>query len=283
MARIGLSQILSLSAVVLVAGCAGNASSSQPTASGNLNFGGASTVSTTSTSNTTVPSSGGTSVSTSDSGTGNTAIVPSGAVAPNTTIPSGTQFAVIPAGVGFTGTFDSGLMIGVNGTTNSGVGVSHSGSTATNIALPLTNGANGTSYALTFPGGTLSTALKASVGLTKVTPDVLTIQATSFTGKFYVLIQNGKPVIVSPVPAAITGRIPNNGQNAVGSVVTAAFGPGNIGRSATLAIDYGTGFVLRQTKKIANNSVTFADFQQDGSNVPSSGVKLVAFTIGDLP
>jgi len=273
-----------------LSGCGGSASVTQPTASGKLGFAGSSTVTTTSSGSTTVPASGGTIVGTSDSGTGGTAVIPSGAVPPNTVLPAGTQLAVIPLGTGFPGTFAADGAMGVNGNLNSGVGVSGSGVTTVNAALPVTDGTNGTPdgtfYTLTFPGGDLSTTprtKRSTAPATGVaTPEVLTIQNTVFTGQFYVRIVSGRPAVISPVPIYISGRIPNNGQNASGATVACQFGPGNIGRSATLTIDYGNGFQLRQTRTISNNSVGFSDIQRDSSNVPVTGVQLLQFDIGPL-
>ena len=85
------------------------------------------------------------------------------------------------------------------------------------------------------------------------------------------------------MPIAVVGRIPGNGENAVGSVVTATFGPYNNGRSATLTVDYGNGFSLHQSTTISNNIAAFNNLQQDSSNVPATGVETVSFAIGDLP
>jgi len=190
------------------------------------------------------------------------------------TVDSSTQLAIIPAGVGFPGTFGGSSQMGVNGTSNSGVGVTTGGLTASNIALPVTPGSAGTLYTLTFPQGDIDTNAR------RAHPNILTIRELSFTGKFYVFTNPLR--IVSPVPTNLAGTIPNNGQNAVGSHVTASFGPGNDGRSATLLINYGNGFALRQTRTITSSLANFTDLTYDRVSVPQTGVRLVSFTIGDL-
>ncbi len=272
----------SLFLTALLTGCGGGASVTQPTSSGRVHFTGSTTVSTTSTSPVTVPASGGSVVSTGDAGTGGTAVIPSGAVSGNTTLPLGTQLAIIPMGSGFAGSFSPGSALRVNGVSDSGVGVSDSGFTTVNTALPVTDGTNGTpdgtSYTLVYPNGTINTTPKSGTALHKFS---LTIQNIVFTGKFY--IRTNPLRVISPTAINITGRLPNNGQNAAGSVVTAFFGPGNNGRSATLTVDYGNGFSLYQTKTITNNLAGFNNLQQDSSNVPGTGVQTVSFAIGDLP
>jgi len=127
----------------------------------------------------------------------------------------------------------------------------------------------GTPYELSFPRVDANT------------DRALTIQHTVFSGKIYLRLNPLQ--IISPLPVDLVGRIPNNGQNAAGSAVTALFGAGNNGRSAHLHISYGNGFVLDKTVTIANNRAVFADLFTDASNVPKSGVDTVAFIVGDLP
>jgi len=231
-----------------------------------------------------VPDSGGVQVSTGDLATGGNAIIPSGAVPPGTTLGAGTQLAVIPRGFGFEGSFTSGSQVTVNNNANSGVTIGSGGLTTQNVALPVSNGTNGTPngsfYSISFPGGSLNTI---SPGVKPFSPKILTIQTTQFNGQYYVLLVNNKVQVISPVPTSVTGNIPNNGQNAAGSKVICLFGPGNNGRSATLNIDYGNGFSLSQEKVIASNKVTFSNLQLDSSNVPRTGIKLLEFTVGPLP
>jgi len=274
MTRIYFFLLILASTPLALIGCGGSSASVGLPASGNANFNGSTTVSTTSTSAATVPASGGTTISTGDAGTGGTAVIPSGAVSAGTVVPPGTELAVIPAGTGFSGNFSVGSSLSVNGVADSGIGVSGTGLTAVNMALPVAAG--GTSYTLTYPGGNLNTfAVEAKQ------PRILTIRATSIVGRYYVL--TGPLRVISPVPTEITGRIPNNGQNAMFASVVAGFGPGNNGRTATLTIDYGTGFGLNKTETIANSRVAFDDLQKDSQNVPANGIALIRLVVGDLP
>ncbi len=270
--------IASLIAVATV-GCGGESVEPGPPASGVVTFSGSATVSGASTTSTNVPASGGSTVATDNAGTGGSAVIPSGAVPAGTTVPAGTNLAIIPSGTGFPGSFSSGSSLTVNGVTDSGIGVSTSGQTTTNMALPVATGPAGTFYTLTFPAGDLQTIPAPSIAKQ---PRVLTIQQTVFTGRFYIIISGGTPKVISPVPGTIAGVIPNNGQNAVGSNVLSTYGPGNNGRKATLTINYGTGFQLKQTRVIANNQARFLDLTFDKQTVPATGVALVQFDVGDL-
>ena len=273
---------LTILAATAIVGCGGS-SSVGTSQTGNVNYSGTTTVSTTSSLSATVPATGGATINTNYG----TAIIPSGATAAGTVIPAGTNLAITPSGFGFNGNFSGGGQVIVNGVNPSGVIVGSNGLTLSNIALPVSNGANGTpngtAYTIQLPAGTLNTNAP-SIKTSGFKPQVLTVQSIIFSGKFYVQIINGSADVVSPVPTNLVGSLPNNGQNAAGSSITATFGPGNAGRSATLFIDYGNGFTLSQTKTISSGeTATFSDFAQDTSNVPSTGVNTVSFTIGDLP
>ncbi|AIE86154.1 hypothetical protein OP10G_2786 [Fimbriimonas ginsengisoli Gsoil 348] len=185
---------------------------------------------------------------------------------PDTNITPADTLAIIPINTGFLGAVPAGSQLIVNGTANSGAFVNTNGLLAQSVGLPVTEA--GTDYTLEFPDADLNTNR------------VLTVHHTIFSGKFY--LQLNPLRIISPVPVDLVGRIPNNGQNAAGSVVTALFGPGNNGRSARLFIDYGNGFALDKTVTIANNRAVFANIQHDNSNVPVTGVETLAFIIGDL-
>jgi len=255
--------IAALCAIVGMSGCGGSGSTSPSFPTGTLNFNGAATTADTSTATSTVPATGGTTITTTG---GLTAVIPSGVAPAGTTYPAGTQFAIIPIGVGFPGAEPAGSQLSINGVANSGALVGTNGLLTVNVALPVT--AAGIDYSITFPNATLSTT------------KVLTIAQITFSGKFYLLL--GPVRVVSPVPTNLSGRLPNNGQNAAGSQVTSLFGNGNNGRATHLKVDYGTGFLLNQAQTIASSKANFANFSFDGQNVPNNGVQLVAFEVGDL-
>lgn len=259
-----LLRLATLGAVIASIGCGGSSSTTTQPATGTLNFSGGDQVQTTPTTTTTVPATGGSTISTA---AGGTAVVPSGSVPAGTTVDPSVPVLIVPKNTGFTGTYTSGVSLGVNDATDTGAAVSTSGLLAQDVALPITDPVNGTPYTLTFPAGTLNTSRD------------LTVKQTTLSGRIY--IRNN--MIISPIPTDLAGTLPNNGQNAVHTAVIASFGAGNDGRTATLTVDYGTGFVLHQTKTISNNGVTFQDLTTDTQSVPSTGVKLVSLAVGPLP
>lgn len=202
------------------------------------------------------------------------AFIPGGFVANanNTTpfliIKAGSQpFAAIFNGNGQLGVATARALAQALANSNAGGAVINSqGVLQTDVAIPLTGGAAGTLFALALPINSVQTR-------------ALDIASVTFEGKAYITGGN----IISPVPTSIDGTIPNNGENAQGADVTTTFGTGNNGRTANLRIEYGNGFVLNQTQTITNLSARFRNIQADAQNVPSNGVSLVAFTIGDLP
>jgi hypothetical protein len=277
--ELSLFALAALAAVFISVGCGGTSVPKGNNASGLVKYSGTTTTTGNLTSNATVPATGGTTVQTTADGIPDPATIPSGALPAGSTVSPADTLAIIPLGTGFPGTFSSGLQLSVNGVSDSGIGVSSTGATQQNMALPVSPGAAGTLYTLSYPGGDL----KTTPAIGQVNPFVLTIHSTVFTGKFYVLINGGRAQVISPVPIDLAGRIPNNGQNAVGSVVKASFGPGNNGRTATLTVDYGTGFALNQTRTITGNAVTFSNLKQDTSNVPTTGIAVLSLKVGDLP
>ena len=283
MKQTSLIALALISASYCVVGCGGS-NSVAPTPIGAVLYPVTTADGSTLTQSAVVPDSGGVQVVTGDSATGGNAIIPSGAVAAGTALGAGTQLAVIPRGFGFEGSFTAGSQVTVNNNANSGITVGPGGLTTQNVALPVTDGTNGTPngtfYSISFPSGSLNTI---SPTVKKFSPKLLTIQTTQFNGQYYVLVVNNQVQVISPVPTSISGAIPNNGQNAAGSVVACTFGNGNNGRSTTLHIDYGNGFTLSQVKVIANNRVTFRDLQSDSSNVPKTGIRLLEFTVGPRP
>jgi hypothetical protein len=256
--------ILAAFAVLAAAGCGGDGNNPTPSANGAINFSGAEAAAATSNESVNVPATGGAEVST----TIGDAIIPSGAPTNEGTVSAGETLATFPAGVGLLGNFAAGSTLRVNGVTNSGAQLGADGLSDQALAFPVST--EGTPYTLAFPAGTLDTTRALSVG------------EFVFSGKWYVSFE---PLRFSiPVPTGLSGTIPNNGQNAKGADVVATFLPGCNGRTATLRIVYGggTGFVLEQTRTIANNSVRFTNFQEDSVNVPNSGVSSVSLTVGDL-
>lgn len=245
-----------------ITGCGGGKNAIPANSGGGFSFTGAEASLGYSSTSAVVPVTGGASITAS--GYSGTTIVPSGVLPAGTTLGTDTPYAIIPAGIGFAGTILSGQGVTVNGVTTSGATVGSNGLLLQNVAIPVTEA--GTPVTMTFPA--------QDVTLSRV----LTIREISFAGSFY-LLRN--PVrIISPVPSDITGRIPNNGENAAGNSLTATWGAGNSGRTATLDIDYGTGFKLHQERVITNNKATFSNLTQDASNVPSSGIKSIKLSIG---
>jgi hypothetical protein len=253
-----------LLAAALLSGCGGGGGDSAAPASGTLNFNGSETLAGQLTNDTTVPAAGGV-VAATDRGQ---VVIPSGSVPGGTNLPASTAVAIIPQGVGFTGEFNLGASLTVNGVSNSGAGIGSNGRTSQAVGLPVPAGLEGISHSVSFPSGKLDTR-------------DLTVQRFVLAGRYY--IRTNPFRIISPFPTALSGRIPNNGESATGSDVTALFGPDNDGRSATLSIDYGTGFILSRTKVIANSRARFSDFTDDGHAIPSSGVVEVKLQVGDLP
>jgi hypothetical protein len=251
-------------AVAVLAGCGGSGGDSVSPATGNLNFDGAATLTALLTGDRVIPATGGVSAATTEG----QVLIPSGSVDAGTNLPEGTAVAIIPAGVGFDGAFNLGASLTVNGVSNSGAAVASNGHLTLPIGLPVPAGVEGINHTISFPSGHLDTR-------------DLTVQRFVISGKYY--LRGGPTRIISPLPVSLSGRIPNNGQSAVNSDVTAMFGPENNGRSATLTIDYGTGFTLSQTKVIANNQVRFANFNGDSQPIPSTGVAEVRLNVGDLP
>lgn len=255
--------IVSLSAVLVAAGCGGGGGVQLHTPPvGNVNFSSGAAIPDTVTADAVMPATGGVIVHTADNGD---VLIPSVAVPAGTVIHAGDPLTVIPAGTGFVGSFAPGTQVEVNGESNSGAMLGSDGLLDQKIGFPSTDA--GMQESMSFPGGDLTTRS-------------LTVQRFEFAGRFYV--QRSPFRIVSPVPIALVGALPNNGENAAGSTVTAAFGPGNNGRTATLFIDYGTGFTLQKTVTIENNRCVFANIQTDQQNVPPTGVQLVRLSIGDL-
>ncbi|MGV3615345.1 MAG: hypothetical protein ACO1SV_08430 [Fimbriimonas sp.] len=121
-------------------------------------------------------------------------------------------------------------------------------------------------YTLSFPAGRLNTR-------------DLDVQRFELVGNWSILFE---PLSFSiPVPTGMTGTIPQNGQNAVGSDITATF-IGCDGRTATLVIDYGNGFTLQQTRTITDDKARFRNLTTDSTNVPGVGVETVRLTVGAL-
>ncbi len=244
----------------LLTGCSSGSSTTPTSGPSNSVTGKTTQSSATATSLVTVPQAGGTTQTLTVSGQQITAVVPSGAA----DVSVGAPLAVVQRGSApLSGSYPPGASITVNGVANSGLTIDSTGAIAQNAALPV-DPTVGTDYTLALPAGDLQTR-------------ALTVQKTNFSGRYYV--RNG--VLVSPFPISITGKIPNNGENAAGSKVTATFGTGNNGRAAHLTIDYGNGFVLDQTQIIASNQVTFQNFSPDASNVPAGGVASLTFAVGN--
>lgn len=260
-------RIAALAAVAASFGCGGNGTAQLPT--GVVHFAGNTTIAATNTTPVVVPATGGVQTTTSSG----TAVIPSGSVPPGTPIPANANLAIIPAGTGFIGTPSANSMT-VNGVSDSGATLGGGGTLTVNVALPVDPGLTGTLYTLESPAEVLDTSRS------------LHVQTIRFKGKFYV--QTSPFQIISPVPTALRGSLPNDGENAMGSFIDATFGVGNTGRTARLDIDYGNGFTLHQTQTIATEvdglgHAHFHNFVPDSSNVPQSGLALVSFTIGDLP
>lgn len=259
------SRLFILAALAMVAvGCSGSGSNPVIAANGGVNFEGAEAEPGSVTSDAVVPATGGTSVATTEG----EVVIPSGSAPAGSTVSTSDTLAILPAGVGLLGAFNANSTLTVNGVANSGASVGSDGLSDTALGFPVST--EGTPYTLSFPAGTLDTTRGLTVG------------QFVFSGKWYVFFE---PLSFSiPIPTGLTGTIPNNGQNAVGANVVATFLPGCNGRTATLRIVYGggTGFVLEQTKTIANNRVQFSNLTQDTVNVPNSGVSSVALSVGDL-
>ncbi|MCX6379262.1 MAG: hypothetical protein NT023_07250 [Armatimonadetes bacterium] len=208
-----------------------------------------------------------------------TVVIPSTPVFAN--VPANSPLAVINLGSTLLGgTFTGG--VGISGDlassiasiSTSGISLSNIGSLLQNLALPIDPVA-GTRLTITLPQGNVKTR-------------DLTVKNTSVTGRFYVDNSGGSITIVSPIPTSINGVIPNNGENAAGAFQTCIFGPGNLGRSATLDIVYGNGFELHQSRNIQPDSANgnaltakFTNLTLDTSNVPAGGVDSISLTIGD--
>lgn len=208
-----------------------------------------------------------------------TVVIPSTPIFAN--VPANSPLAVINLGSTLLGgTFSGGIGIGgdlassLDSKTTTGISLSSVGALLQNLALPIDPVA-GTRLVITLPQGNVKTR-------------DLTVKNTSIAGRFYVDTSGGTVTVVSPVPTSIDGVIPNNGENASGARETCIFGPGNLGRSATLDIVYGNGFELHQSRNIQPDStngnaltVKFANLTLDSSNVPAGGVDSVSLTIGD--
>lgn len=258
MKRVLKSRLFILAAfAVVAAGCGGGGSNPVPSANGGVNFEGTPAVGASASEDAVIPATGGTTVTTSEG----EVVVPSGSGAAVTT---DTDLVILPAGLGFLGSFSADSTLRVNGVANSGVGLGSDGLTDQVVGLPAT--AAGTSYTLAFPGGTLDTSRALTVG------------EFTFSGKFYF----GGGILSIPVPYALSGTLPQNGQNAVGAAINATF-LGCNGRSATLTVTYGNGFVLQQTHVITNNQALFSNMTTDSSSVPAGGVQEVRLVVGDLP
>ena len=271
--------------LIATAGCGGGGGEGALGASGTLR--GATAQSSASAPNvvTVVPVTGGQALTlpVKDAVTGvvttQTVVIPSTPIFAN--VPANSPLAVINLGSTLLGgTFSGGLGIGgdlassIASSPTSGINLSNLGSLLQNLALPIDPVA-GTRLVITLPQGNVKTR------------DV-TIKSSSVDGRFYVDISGGGVSIVSPVPTSIDGVIPNNGENAAGARETCIFGPGNLGRSATLDIVYGNGFELHQSRNIQPDSTNgnaltakFANLTLDTSNVPAGGVDSVILTIGD--
>lgn len=253
--------VAAFAAIFVMTGCGGNGTTHLP--SGRANYVGSATVATTTTESATVPATGGATVTTE----AGTAVVPSGVAPAGTTYPSGTPMALIPINTGFRGSVPAGSQVTVNGVADSGGTVQTNGLLGVNLVLPVTEA--GTSYTLRYPASTLDTSR------------VLNVQEMIFKGTFY--LRTSPVRVISPVPFDIVGSLPNNGENAFGSFMNVTWGAGNVGRKATLFIDYGNGFSIQQTQTIdANNYAAFKNLFIDPSKVPNTGVKTVSFTVGDL-
>lgn len=258
------SRFAALAAVVLAVGCGGEGTAHIP--SGSVNFEGANPVVGSPGTDVVVPPTGG--AETTVTGVSGTTIIPSGV--DDTVVTTDDHLAVIPAGTGFPGIITGSPNVTVNGVENSGVTVTNNGLLAVNMALPVQPGPAGTHYTISTPASALTTSR------------VLHTQSVEFSGTFYLFLSPFR--LISPVPIALQGSIPNDGENAAGSFVNAWWGPGNTGRTATLFIDYGNGFTRQQTRTIdGSGQAAFRNFITDASNVPSTGVKLIRFTVGNLP
>jgi hypothetical protein len=208
----------------------------------------------------TVPTSGGVTQTLKVGGASETVVVPSGVAA---SVPAGATLAVVQSGSTLlSGAYTGGAPISINGVSDSGLTVNIGGGITQNVALPI-DAAQGTDYAIGLPQGDVQTR-------------ALTIGKTTFSGRFYV--RNG--AIVSPLPLGVNGKIPNNGENAAGSQVTATFGAGNDGRTAHLTVDYGNGFVLDQTQTIKSSKAAFQNFATDASSVPANGISTLSLVVG---
>ena len=267
-ARVGVLVVCA----ALLAGCDGGSSTTATTGPSNTVRGATTQGAATASTPITVPTAGGASQTVTVGGVSETAVVPSGAA---TNVAAGSPLAVVQSGSTLlAGSFAANAPLSVNGVSNSGVTTNADGSVVQNIALPI-DAVNGTDYAFALPQGNVQTrALAAATARTRA----LTVHATTFSGRFY----SRGGVTISPLPTGVTGKIPNNGENASGSQVTATFGAGNDGRTARLTVNYGNGFVLDQTQTIKGGLVTFQNFATDASNVPISGVASLALAVGPL-
>jgi len=270
--------------LIAVVGCGGGGGESSLGASGTISGRTSQSVSTAPSTPTTVPTTGGLTISlpvVAPNGTTTTQQVTIPSTAIFATVPANSPLFVLNAGSALlNGTFASGVGIGgdlassLASIPTSGVSLSNLGAFLQNVALPIPPGPNGSRLVITLPQG-------------NVTTRALTVAHTVFDGKFYVdLDSHGNLLITSPLPLTQTGKIPNNGENAVGSDQLCTFGPGNAGRNATLDIDYGNGFKLHQAHAIAldsnnNLSVHFFDLTTDTSAVPQGGVDTVSLKIGN--
>jgi len=258
------SRFAALAAVVIAVGCGGEGTAHLP--SGTVNFKGSETLVGSSTTDVVVPPTGGAEVTVT--GVSGTTIIPSGV--DDSTVTTDDHLAIIPAGTGFLGVITGGQMIAVNGVANSGADVNSNGLLGVNIALPVTPGDTGTFYDLACPAQALDTTRVLHVG---------TIE---FRGTFYIKFSPLR--VISPVPIDLKGSLPNDGENAFGSFMNVWWTPNNAGRQATLFIDYGNGFTLQQTRTIDSTGyAAFRNFVPDPSNIPPTGVRLVRFTVGNLP
>jgi hypothetical protein len=268
-----------VAALVLSPGCGGSGSYTPSFNTGQINFQGAVGATETVSTSVTVPASGGFTTITSN---GTTVVIPSGAVPAGTVLPAGTKYQVYPAGIGFPGTLPSGSQLEVNNNDNSGIAISTTGFTETAFALPSLGG--GTSYELGFLAGTYSTGRAITVGKLKV---LGVLKGSDKSG--------GQ--LQDFIPGAISGNLPNNGQNAGGSTCTAifadAFGVFD-GVQSQLVIVYDSTFTLRQTQTVSAagvhtisgvkgpvDTVTFTDFINDTQSVPAGGVTEVDLNVLD--
>lgn len=280
--------------LIATAGCGGGGGEGSLGASGSVTGRTSSGSGKAPSVDTPVPAAGGVTITVpvTDPATGvttNTAVtIPSAPIFTN--VPANSPLAVLNQGsVLLTGVFGSAGRIGIGGDRASslasigttGVNVdTATGALAQALAVPIAP-VTGTKVVLTLPQGNVKTTRG------------LTIGTTVFEGKFYI---DGIATITSPVPVAIDGTLPNDGENAVGSAVTCLFGPGNLGRSATLDVIYGNGFELHQGRNIqrlgANITlagvtytnplhVKFSNLSVDTSAVPAGGISSVSLTIGD--